>query len=221
MQTRGCDAANSNRNRPAPAQQARLADVLDRVVHSAASMRQSVLFLLTLAFVAGCSSSPPSEFRPTSTVKDIMDSVIDPSADVLWDSVEVIATLEGTERKAPRTDDDWKVLRRHAVALAEASNLLLIPGRHVARPGEKPDDARVELQPQEIEALLGEGSGCLGVARAWFARCRHRVARGGRGQGRDEAHERRRNDRQRVRKLSPQLLVSNPASRSTAGSQRK
>ena len=130
--------------------------MLDRVVHSAASMRQSVLFLLTLAFVAGCSSSPPSEFRPTSTVKDIMDSVIDPSADVLWDSVEVIATLEGTERKAPRTDDDWKVLRRHAVALAEASNLLLIPGRHVARPGEKPDDARVELQPQEIEALLGK-----------------------------------------------------------------
>ena len=66
----------------------------------------------------------------------------------------MIATLEGTERKAPRTDDDWKALRRHAVALAEASNLLLIPGRHVARPGEKPEDARVDLQPEEIEALL-------------------------------------------------------------------
>jgi hypothetical protein len=118
-------------------------------------MRQSALLLASVGFLAvGCSAQPRSEFRPTSTVKDIMDSVIDPSADALWDSVEVIATLEGTEHKAPRTDDDWKVLRRHAVTLAEASNLLLIPGRQVARPGEKAEDARVDLQPEEIEALL-------------------------------------------------------------------
>jgi len=78
----------------------------------------------------------------------------DPAADALWDSVEVVATLEGTEHKAPKTDDDWKVLRQHAIALVEASNLLLIPGRHVAKPGEKADDARVDLHPEEIEKLL-------------------------------------------------------------------
>ena len=77
-------------------------------------------------------------------------------ADAIWDSVEIVATLEGTEHKAPKTDDDWKALRRHAVALVEASNLLLIPGRHVARSGEKPDDARVDLHPEEIEALLAK-----------------------------------------------------------------
>jgi len=104
--------------------------------------------------IAGCTSSQQTQFRPTSTVKDIMDSLVDPSADAIWDSVEVVATLEGTEHKAPRTDDDWKALRRHAVALVEASNLLLIPGRHVALPGEKADDARADLHPEEIEALL-------------------------------------------------------------------
>src|SRR3954451_22412386 len=116
-----------------------------------------VLSLSVLLVAGGCSSQSRSpEFRPTSTVKDIMDSVVDPAADALWDSVEVVATLEGTEHKAPKTDDDWKALRRHAVALVEASNLLLIPGRRVARAGEKADDARVDLHPEEIEALLAK-----------------------------------------------------------------
>jgi hypothetical protein len=110
--------------------------------------------ITVLLAAAGCSSPPAVEFRPTSTVKDIMDAIVDPGADALWDSVEVIATLDGTEHKAPRTDDDWKALRQRAVSLVEAGNLLLIPGRHVARPGEKADDARVDLHPEEIEALL-------------------------------------------------------------------
>lgn len=88
-----------------------------------------------------------------------MDSVIDPGSDALWDSVEIVATLDGVEHKQPRTDDDWKVLRRHAVTLVEASNLLLIPGRRVAKPGEKAEDARVDLHPEEIEALIAKDSG--------------------------------------------------------------
>ena len=100
---------------------------------------------------ARCSRAPSPEFQPTATVKDIMDSVVDPSADAIWDSVEIVATLQGTEEKAPKTDEDWKNLRRHAISLLEASNLLLVPGRHVAKPGEKAEDERVDLKPEEIE----------------------------------------------------------------------
>ncbi len=100
---------------------------------------------------AACSRSPAPEFQPTATVKDIMDSVVDPNADAIWDSVEIVATLQGTEEKAPTTDEDWKNLRRHAISLLEASNLLLVPGRRVARPGEKAEDERVDLKPEEIE----------------------------------------------------------------------
>ena len=113
-------------------------------------------FMCSSVLIAGCTRPQQTEFRPTSTVKDIMDALVDPSADAIWDSVEIVATLEGTEHKAPKTDDDWKTLRRHAVALVEASNLLLIPGRHVARSGEKADDVRVDLHPEEIEALLAK-----------------------------------------------------------------
>ena len=115
------------------------------------------IVLVVIALLAGsaCSrAAPPPEFQLTSTVKDIMDSVVDPNADALWDSVEIVATIEGTVEKAPKTDDDWKALRRHAITLAEAGNLLLIPGRPVAKPGEKAEDERVDLTPEEIEARV-------------------------------------------------------------------
>ena len=105
---------------------------------------------------AACSPPPTTEYRPASTIKDIMDSIVDPSADGIWDSVEVIATLQGTTEKSPKTDDDWKALRRHAIALIEASNLLVMPGRHIAQPGEKAEDARIDMHPEVIEALVSK-----------------------------------------------------------------
>jgi hypothetical protein len=119
---------------------------------------RSAFILMVLAgcvwSASACSGSAPPEFRPTATVKDIMDSVVDPNADFIWDSVEVVATLQGIEEKAPKTDEDWKTLRRHAISLLEASNLLLVPGRRVAKPGEKADDERVDLKPDEIETRV-------------------------------------------------------------------
>lgn len=120
-------------------------------------MRSALVGLLlvgALSFVAACSRPSAPEFQPTATVKDIMDSVVDPNADAIWDSVEVVATLQGTEEKAPKTDEDWKNLRRHAISLLEASNLLLVPGRRIAKPGEKAEDERVDLKPEEIEARV-------------------------------------------------------------------
>ena len=111
---------------------------------------------VAVVVAAGCSRPDAPQYRMTSTVKDIMDSIIDPNADAIWDSVEIVATLDGTTEKAPKTDDDWKALRRSAIALAEASDLLLIPGRHIARPGEKAEDARVDLHPEEIEARINQ-----------------------------------------------------------------
>jgi hypothetical protein len=106
-----------------------------------------------------CSAPPPPpqpEFRPTSTVKDIMDSLVDPSADFIWDSVEVVVTAQGTEERAPKTDDEWKEVRRRAVAIIEASNMLLVPGRHIARPGEKAEDPKIELAPEQIEQMVDQ-----------------------------------------------------------------
>ena len=110
----------------------------------------------SLCLIGACRAQQPADYRPTATVKDIMDSIVDPSADVLWESVATIITAAGTEQRAPQTDEEWVNLRRRTVQLIEATNLLLIPGRHVARPGEKAEDPKIQLGPEQIEALINE-----------------------------------------------------------------
>jgi hypothetical protein len=99
---------------------------------------------------------PQAEYRPTATVKDIMDSLVDPGSDYLWDAVETTVSAKGVEEKAPHTDEEWKDVRRHAIMLLEATNLLQIPGRHVAKPGEKAEDPKVELAPEQIEDMINK-----------------------------------------------------------------
>jgi hypothetical protein len=112
---------------------------------------------VVVLLAAGCRGrGPESNYRPTATIKDIMDSVVDPSADALWDSVETVVGPEGVEEKSPHTDEEWLNVRRNAIRLVEATNLLLMPDRHVARPGEKAENPEVELRPEEIEKRIAE-----------------------------------------------------------------
>lgn len=112
--------------------------------------------LLGLAACSQPAPAPPPEnaMRPTATIKDLMDSIIDPAADALWESVATIVTPAGMEEKAPKTDEEWLVVRRHAVQLVEATNLLLVEGRKVAKPGQKSENPGIELQPEEIDKLI-------------------------------------------------------------------
>lgn len=127
-------------------------------------MRKYLSLILAAVFgLSGCQGRQASkgepaaqpQFRVDATIKDIMDSLVDPSADYIWDAVATTVTAKGKEEKYPRTDEEWKEVRRRAIHLMEASNMLLIPGRHVARPGEK-GDPRVELPPEQIEALINQ-----------------------------------------------------------------
>ncbi|MBI4473709.1 MAG: hypothetical protein HY646_13665 [Acidobacteria bacterium] len=117
----------------------------------------TVMACVVLFFAGGCASPPPEqEYRPTATVRELMKAMIDPSADGVWDSVQTVIDESGVHEKAPQTDEDWAGVRRHVVTLMEASNLLLVPGRHIAAPDEKADNPEYMLQPEEIEALVRE-----------------------------------------------------------------
>jgi cytochrome c556 len=80
-----------------------------------------------------------------------MTSIIDTNADDVWNSVATILTKTGTEERSPHTDEEWKAVRRHAVTLAEASNLLVIEGRRVAAPGASTSEVPAELSAPEIQ----------------------------------------------------------------------
>ena len=96
------------------------------------------------------------QYQATSTIKDIMLSIVDPNADVVWLSVTTGQSSKGTVDTAPKNDEEWKKVRQGAIALTEAANLLMMPGRHVAAPGEKSETPGVELEPSEMEELINK-----------------------------------------------------------------
>lgn len=131
-------------------------------------IHRSLIASTIAVLLCGCKAQeeqPPkeSEFRLTSPVRDIMGSMVMPSADILWNAVATNITDRGVEEKAPKSEEDWKSVRNSAVTLLEASDLILMPGRHVAAPGEKEKEPGVNLAPEKIEALIN------GDRAAWIA----------------------------------------------------
>ena len=77
-----------------------------------------------------------------------MQSVVDPNADVVWQAVTSVQSVKGLVEKAPKSDEEWTMVRHGAIALTEASNLLMVPGRHVARAGEKSEHPASSSSPR-------------------------------------------------------------------------
>ena len=110
--------------------------------------------LTSCATDAPAPSAPPvPEFQPTASDEDIMRSMIDPSADALWDAVVTTVTDAGAEKVRPETEEDWSPLERGAITLVEAGNLLLIDGRRIASEGSVSELPGIDLEPDEIAVL--------------------------------------------------------------------
>ena len=118
--------------------------------------------LVAASLLAGCAAPAPPEppppaappYRPVASIREVMNSVIDPNVDAVWNSVKSVIDDGRTTDHAPATDDAWAEVRRHALVVSEAANLLLMPGRPVAPPGAGARDAAVELSPDQIRALI-------------------------------------------------------------------
>jgi hypothetical protein len=93
---------------------------------------------LVLSTITSCSSPPAPPAMPpfdtTVSVKELMANLMDPNADVVWESVGTIVTAEGTFDKAPQTDDEWNTVRASAIVLVESGNLLMLPARSGGNP---------------------------------------------------------------------------------------
>jgi hypothetical protein len=89
-----------------------------------------------------------------ATIKDIMDSMVDPNGDFIFESVQQIADEHGVREKAPKTDEDWEEVRHHLFVLIEAPNLLTMEGRKAARPEDKSKNPAIENEPAEVQKLV-------------------------------------------------------------------
>ena len=122
-----------------------------------------VLFAAVTLGTAGCAQrttppppAPVPQYPLTATIIDLMEGLVDPSADALWDSVAYITNASGTEDRQPRTAEEWQAVRLNAVNLIEAANLLSMPGRIVAHdlPNSPPQPGPGELRHAETQKLI-------------------------------------------------------------------
>src|SRR6201995_638575 len=129
------------------------------------SLARTTMVLCTagLLGIAGCapSAAPQAadqapQYRLTATVSDLMEGLIAPSADALWDSVAYIANAQGIEDRQPLSAEEWQAVRTQAINLMEAANLLSMPGRKVAHDAahEPPQPGPGELSHGEIQKLI-------------------------------------------------------------------
>ncbi len=96
-----------------------------------------------------------SEFNIQMTIRDVMNTFIDPNADIIWEAVSFEASLDGgIIEKVPEADEDWELLRKSAIGIIEGANSLMIPGRRVAPPGSTTPYPDAEYEPLEVEEKL-------------------------------------------------------------------
>lgn len=104
--------------------------------YDGAMMRPAIAILVAVS-VSGCGSAEPppgatvteEPYRVVTDVLHTMEWILDPAADVIWDSAGFIITAAGEADLQPTTDEGWKAVRNSAAVIAESGNLLMMPGR--------------------------------------------------------------------------------------------
>jgi hypothetical protein len=84
-------------------------------------MKKSLLglsILMVVSMAASTMAQAPG-YQPVGTVRQIMLGIVAPSSDVLFK----------VPSQAPKDDKEWKTVQDNTLMLAEAGNLLLMPGR--------------------------------------------------------------------------------------------
>jgi hypothetical protein len=104
---------------------------------------------------------PASDLQPILSVKELMEDIVDPVADGVFDAVAVDVGPKGLVETKPTSEEDWIKIKRAAATLAESSNLLKMP-RRMAPAGDPSHDLQrggPELTPAEIEAKVAKDRG--------------------------------------------------------------
>lgn len=138
-------------------------------------MKRMSIVLLAVALCSCQSETPTSvatlaangvEFQEVADVKQLMNWIMEPNADVLWEAVGTIITMEGEQNLRPETDEQWTAIRDAAAVVAESSNLLLTPGRlqdrgdwvkHAHHLAKVAQEAIAAAEAKDVDALFTAG----------------------------------------------------------------
>lgn len=80
-------------------------------------------------WASACGGPAPPPLRQVADVKQLMQFVVEPAADLYWDGVGTIIDPSGVTEFKPETEGEWDALVNSAYVLAESGNLLMIGAR--------------------------------------------------------------------------------------------
>ena len=91
----------------------------------------NLLICLLVTLFAGCGETQKNvqaPFKTTLSMHEMMTWYLEPAADVIWDSAGFVITESGEVDLQPTTQEGWDNVRNNATLVAEAGNLLMMPG---------------------------------------------------------------------------------------------
>ena len=88
--------------------------------------------LIHLASGHSTRSNAAASDLPRASLQEVMDAIVDPAADGLWDAVETTVTADGEHTRTPESDAAWADVRRKLIVLQESASLLRVAGRPVS-----------------------------------------------------------------------------------------
>jgi hypothetical protein len=90
----------------------------------------ATLAAVLLAGLAACQGKEETPYQVELPMKELMGHVIDPAAWQFWNYTGWVDDETGSHSRIPTTEEGWLDAETGAVTVAEASNLLLLPGRN-------------------------------------------------------------------------------------------
>jgi len=136
-------------------------------------LRSFLINILVAYCLFGCSltdktlSHSDLTVNSTLSMAQLMEWVIDPAADGIWESVSWVSSIKGDKEIYPKTEADWDKLRNSAATLMESTQLLMLPGRArdnqdwmraVLRLRKTVENTMVSIKARDIDAIFEAGS---------------------------------------------------------------
>jgi hypothetical protein len=95
-------------------------------------MRRMVYWLTLALALSACDRMPAnavavSDYVRAHDIHHLMEVVVEPQADVFWNSSGAITDASGLHDLTPTTDEGWLATQSAAATIAEVGNLLLTP----------------------------------------------------------------------------------------------
>ena len=152
----------------------RFATGLAMAVLLAASCSQKAPGAADAGKPAAAANPDKTPYKIDFEIKDVMDHVIDPAADSMWEKQGWDIDAKGEHPLFPTTETEWTETANHAATLAEAAQVLMLPGRAVdndrwVKQALKLHDAAMEeyraIKARDTEKMFKVGSDIFIVCR--------------------------------------------------------